>query len=159
MSDADGTTQSKSKFYAVLPILLCGLSIPLSLFLWLGNLAFSFLTNKSSTNEGTQTRQIISYSVIKQMYSIRIAFTGAPLRYCRQFNHFADAMALLHIGAHSVDVVRLKAERCEHQRRCIGFNCGDNTVAGESCISRVFGDIFLLIVTGHQISQPFEAQI
>lgn len=52
MSDVSEEVQSKSKFYAVLPILLCGLSIPLSLFLWLGNLAFTILTNKSSASEG-----------------------------------------------------------------------------------------------------------
>lgn len=58
MSDVMEKTESKSKFYAVLPILLCGLSIPLSLFLWLGNLAFTFLTNNSADSEG----EVLSFS-------------------------------------------------------------------------------------------------
>ena len=30
-----------SRFYNFLPVILCGLAIPLSMFMWLGNLAFS----------------------------------------------------------------------------------------------------------------------
>lgn len=37
------SAEKKSVFYEILPVLLCGLSIPLSIFLWLGNLAFSFI--------------------------------------------------------------------------------------------------------------------
>lgn len=44
--------EPKSFFYMILPVLLCGLSIPLSLFLWLGSLAFSFLTKNSHDAEG-----------------------------------------------------------------------------------------------------------
>lgn len=47
------TKEPTSKFYDVLPILLCGLSIPLSIFLWMGNLAFSFFaTNPAYTQDG-----------------------------------------------------------------------------------------------------------
>lgn len=31
----------KSRFYSFLPVFLCGLAIPISMFMWLGNLAFS----------------------------------------------------------------------------------------------------------------------
>lgn len=42
----------KSMFHEILPILLCGLSIPLSIFLWIGNLAFSLVTKNSSHEDG-----------------------------------------------------------------------------------------------------------
>lgn len=45
------STEKKSIFYEILPVLLCGLSIPLSIFLWLGNLAFSFITNGATDGE------------------------------------------------------------------------------------------------------------
>lgn len=44
--------QSKSKFDDLLPILLCGLSIPLSIFFWVGNLAFTFLTTHPGHHDG-----------------------------------------------------------------------------------------------------------
>lgn len=50
MPKLEETIESKSIFYIILPILLCGLSIPLSLFLWIGNLAFTFVTQRP--NEG-----------------------------------------------------------------------------------------------------------
>lgn len=46
------TNERSSKFYDVLPILLCGLSIPLSIFLWMGNLAFTFLTTNPAYQDG-----------------------------------------------------------------------------------------------------------
>lgn len=52
MSDPKEFTESKSFFYTILPILLCGLSIPISIFLWLGNLAFAFITKNSLDSEG-----------------------------------------------------------------------------------------------------------
>lgn len=52
MTDAKESTEPKSFFYTILPVLLCGLSIPLSLFLWLGNLALGFITKSSFDNEG-----------------------------------------------------------------------------------------------------------
>ncbi|KAJ6647331.1 Transmembrane protein [Pseudolycoriella hygida] len=42
---------STSKFNEFLPILLCGLSIPLSMFMWIGNVAFSFITNGQQSDE------------------------------------------------------------------------------------------------------------
>lgn len=41
-----------SNFHEYLPILLCGLSIPLSMFMWLGNVAFSFVTTTGQRNDG-----------------------------------------------------------------------------------------------------------
>lgn len=32
---------ASSRFYNFLPVFLCGLAIPLSMFMWLGNLAYS----------------------------------------------------------------------------------------------------------------------
>lgn len=52
MSNQSESGEPKSFFYMILPVLLCGLSIPLSLVLWLGNLAFSFLTKSSLDTEG-----------------------------------------------------------------------------------------------------------
>lgn len=52
MSNPIEPTESKSFFYTILPILLCGLSIPLSLFLWIGNLALTFITKSSHDSEG-----------------------------------------------------------------------------------------------------------
>lgn len=52
MAEQNDPEKSKSFFYTILPILLCGLSIPLSLFLWLGNLAFTFITKRSLDSEG-----------------------------------------------------------------------------------------------------------
>lgn len=45
MSTVEKTELKKSKFYDCLPIILCGLSIPLSMFMWLGNLAFAKLSS------------------------------------------------------------------------------------------------------------------
>lgn len=33
----------KTRLYSFLPVFLCGLAIPISMFMWLGNLAFSKL--------------------------------------------------------------------------------------------------------------------
>lgn len=52
MTEPTETVESKSVFYTILPVLLCGLSIPLSMFLWLGNLALTFITKRSSDIEG-----------------------------------------------------------------------------------------------------------
>lgn len=52
MAEQTDPDKPKSFFYTILPILLCGLSIPLSLFLWLGNLAFTFITKRSLDSEG-----------------------------------------------------------------------------------------------------------
>lgn len=52
MTDTKESTESKSFFYTILPILLCGLSIPLSLFLWLGNLALTFIRKSTFDSEG-----------------------------------------------------------------------------------------------------------
>lgn len=52
MSNQSESGEPKSFFYMILPVLLCGLSIPLSLVLWLGNLAFTFLTKNSNDAEG-----------------------------------------------------------------------------------------------------------
>ena len=52
MSNQNENSEPKSFFYMILPVLLCGLSIPLSLVLWLGNLAFTFLTKSSIDTEG-----------------------------------------------------------------------------------------------------------
>lgn len=52
MTDVKESTEPKSFFYTILPVLLCGLSIPLSMFLWLGNLALGFITKSSFDNEG-----------------------------------------------------------------------------------------------------------
>lgn len=41
-----------SNFHDYLPILLCGLSIPLSLFMWLGNIAFTFVTTNGQQTDG-----------------------------------------------------------------------------------------------------------
>lgn len=41
-----------SSFHDYLPILLCGLSIPLSMFMWLGNVAFTFVTTSGQQNDG-----------------------------------------------------------------------------------------------------------
>lgn len=40
-----------STFHDYLPILLCGLSIPLSMFMWLGNVAFTFVTTNGQQND------------------------------------------------------------------------------------------------------------
>lgn len=52
MSNQNESGEPKSFFYMILPVLLCGLSIPLSLVLWLGNLAFTILTKSSIDTEG-----------------------------------------------------------------------------------------------------------
>lgn len=52
MSDEKESAEPKSFFYTILPVLLCGLSIPLSLFLWLGNLALTFITKSSFDSDG-----------------------------------------------------------------------------------------------------------
>lgn len=52
MSNQSESGEPKSFFYMILPVLLCGLAIPLSLVLWLGNLAFSFLTKNANDIEG-----------------------------------------------------------------------------------------------------------
>lgn len=52
MSNQSESSEPKSFFYMILPVLLCGLSIPLSLVLWLGNLAFTFLTKSAIDHEG-----------------------------------------------------------------------------------------------------------
>lgn len=52
MANQKNDTEQKSFFYTILPILLCGLSIPLSLVLWIGNLALTFVTKSSLDNDG-----------------------------------------------------------------------------------------------------------
>lgn len=52
MTKPKESTESQSIFYTILPVLLCGLSIPLSIFLWLGNLALTFITKSSLDSEG-----------------------------------------------------------------------------------------------------------
>lgn len=54
MTEPKESTEQKSVFYNILPVLLCGLSIPLSIFLWLGNLALTFITKSSLDSEGKQ---------------------------------------------------------------------------------------------------------
>lgn len=39
---------SESTFYKFLPLLLCALSVPLSMFMWIGNVAYS----KIASDEG-----------------------------------------------------------------------------------------------------------
>lgn len=41
---------AKKKYKGTLPILLCGLAIPISLFLWFGNIAFVIFTNNKNGN-------------------------------------------------------------------------------------------------------------
>lgn len=52
MANPKEDSEPKSFFYTILPVLLCGLSIPLSLVLWLGNLALTFITKSSLDNDG-----------------------------------------------------------------------------------------------------------
>lgn len=52
MSNEHELPERKSIFYTILPILLCGLAIPLSLVLWIGNLAFTFITKGSFDSDG-----------------------------------------------------------------------------------------------------------
>lgn len=42
----------KSIFHEILPVLLCGLAIPLSIFFWIGNIAFSLVTKNSTHEDG-----------------------------------------------------------------------------------------------------------
>lgn len=42
----------QSRLHDLLPILFCGLSVPLSMFMWLGNLAFLKLTFSDYEKEG-----------------------------------------------------------------------------------------------------------
>lgn len=43
--------ESTSRLYEFLPLLLCGLSVPISIFMWLGNIAFNKITFGSEYNE------------------------------------------------------------------------------------------------------------
>jgi sorbitol-specific phosphotransferase system component IIC len=54
-----------SKFYSILPILICGLAMPLSLFMWLGNVAFHKLTSNDDSDDNTipPTRWLFSILV------------------------------------------------------------------------------------------------
>lgn len=57
MTNPRESIEPKSFFYTILPILLCGLSIPLSIFLWIGNLALTFITKNSLDSEGEYLSQ------------------------------------------------------------------------------------------------------
>lgn len=52
MTNPQDSPERKSVFYTILPVLLCGLAIPLSIFLWIGNLAFIFITKGSLDSDG-----------------------------------------------------------------------------------------------------------
>lgn len=72
MSNQNECTEPKSFFYMILPVLLCGLSIPLSLILWLGNLAFSFLTKNSLDTEGKHLNRACCFFRSRSKFSMTI---------------------------------------------------------------------------------------
>lgn len=59
MKSPEECKPEKSRIYNCLPVILCGLSIPLSIFMWLGNLAFTKLTHDES-NPISPTRWLFS---------------------------------------------------------------------------------------------------
>lgn len=65
MSDGKELPERQSIFYTILPVLLCGLSIPLSLFLWLGNLALTFLTKSLLDSEGKPKNRLLHQNKMK----------------------------------------------------------------------------------------------
>lgn len=64
--------ESKSIFHAILPILLCGLAIPLSLFLWIGNIAFTFVTQRPFGNEGKMINLFTQYCKLLKFRWIKL---------------------------------------------------------------------------------------
>uniref|UniRef100_A0A182W978 Transmembrane protein 19 n=1 Tax=Anopheles minimus TaxID=112268 RepID=A0A182W978_9DIPT len=53
----------ESTIYEILPVLLCGLSVPLSMFMWIGNVAYSKIANDDSNSIIPPTRWLFSVLV------------------------------------------------------------------------------------------------
>ncbi|XP_052860398.1 transmembrane protein 19 [Anopheles cruzii] len=63
----------ESPFYKVLPVLLCGLSVPLSMFMWIGNVAYSKITSDGENGVVPPTRWLFSVlvPVLLMVYGLR----------------------------------------------------------------------------------------
>uniref|UniRef100_A0A182JJF8 Transmembrane protein 19 n=1 Tax=Anopheles atroparvus TaxID=41427 RepID=A0A182JJF8_ANOAO len=53
----------ESTIYTILPVLLCGLSVPLSMFMWIGNVAYSKIANDGASSVIPPTRWLFSVLV------------------------------------------------------------------------------------------------
>lgn len=67
-------------------------------------------------------------------------------------------MALLNIGAGAAYVVRTPAKGCQYQRRPVWSASVGRFVDCLAHVSGVFGNVFLHLVTGHQVSQSNETE-
>ncbi|XP_058066705.1 transmembrane protein 19 [Anopheles bellator] len=63
----------ESPFYKVLPVLLCGLSVPLSMFMWIGNVAYSKIASDGENGVVPPTRWLFSVlvPVLLMVYGLR----------------------------------------------------------------------------------------
>lgn len=63
----------ESTVYKFLPVLLCGLSIPLSMFMWIGNIAYSKIASDNQENVIPPTRWLFSILVpiLLMMYGLK----------------------------------------------------------------------------------------
>lgn len=88
-------------FHDYLPILLCGLSIPLSMFMWLGNVAFTFfLTTNDHRNDG-KTHEQTHRELINWL--LMLCF--------RRSNNHTVTMVVQYLSASTAHVVRMEEER------------------------------------------------
>lgn len=103
MADRKESDENKSIFYTILPVLLCGLSIPLSIFLWVGNLALTFLTKSSNDREGKSGNKVC--------LGPEIGFTHFSF-VDRKCSYSTNTMAVFDVGADSLDGIRAEEKRC-----------------------------------------------
>lgn len=64
---------NESTIYKILPVLLCALSIPLSMFMWIGNIAYSKLASDNQDNVISPTRWLFSIltPILLMMYGLK----------------------------------------------------------------------------------------
>lgn len=95
--NTDNQKQEKKQiaFTDYLPLLLCGCTVPISMFLWLANLSFSFFTN----DEG------------KRSIPFHFSHLIILFRLHRLSTNITDSMVILNFGAGSANAIRLKTKR------------------------------------------------
>lgn len=67
------TIMNEGTVYKILPVLLCALSIPLSMFCWIGNVAYSKLASNNQDNVIPPTRWLFSLlmPILLMMYGLK----------------------------------------------------------------------------------------
>lgn len=128
-----------------MPVLFCGLSVPISLFMWLGNVALSKFWSSDFEGElyGFQCERYLGSTNAKRL-SDRVAGDSA------------GALALLHTGALGPDDCGSAPEERQPIWSCARHSGGLHFIHRQPSVLRQLGGVLLQLIAGHQVPRAHE---